>query len=197
MKICENDSTSINSTHTTNDDSVDNWYVIHTISGREHNLIQFIESNIDSNLVKECFVPKRERSKKFNGKRQTITERLFPGYVFVITPKPEQLFFELKQYPNFSKILCDSEYTFASLNEKEIDFIRRIGNGRPDHTIKISTVDFNIGDNVVYIEGDLKSFEGEIKKFDKHKRQAVVETEMFGRTVEVYLGFDFLQKIPS
>ena len=173
------------------------WYVIQTMSGKEDILIRYIEEYVDSSVVKECFIPKRERKKKIDGKWRAITEKLFRGYIFVVTGEPVGLFFALKQIPMLSKLLSDGEYTFEKLNNKEVDFISRIGSGRPDHISKISKVEFDEyseGDEVVYIEGDLKSFEGQIKRFDKHRRVAVVETELFGRKTEVYLEFEFLRK---
>lgn len=173
------------------------WYVIQTMSGNEDILIRYIEEYVDSSVVKECFIPKRERKKKIDGKWRVITEKLFRGYIFVVTGEPVGLFFALKQIPMLSKLLSDGEYTFEKLNNKEVDFISRIGSGRPDHISKISKVEFDEyseGDEVVYIEGDLKSFEGQIKRFDKHRRVAVVETELFGRKTEVYLEFEFLRK---
>lgn len=173
------------------------WYVIQTMSGKEDILIRYIEEYVDSSVVKECFIPKRERKKKIDGKWKVITEKLFRGYIFVVTGEPVGLFFALKQIPMLSKLLSDGEYTFEKLNNKEVDFISRIGSGRPDHISKISKVEFDEyseGDEVVYIEGDLKTFEGQIKRFDKHRRVAVVETELFGRKTEVYLEFEFLRK---
>lgn len=173
------------------------WYVIQTMSGKEDILIRYIEEYVDSSVVKECFIPKRERKKKIDGKWRVITEKLFRGYIFVVTGEPVGLFFALKQIPMLSKLLSDGEYTFEKLNNKEVDFISRIGSGRPDHISKISKVEFDEyseDDEVVYIEGDLKSFEGQIKRFDKHRRVAVVETELFGRKTEVYLEFEFLRK---
>lgn len=173
------------------------WYVIQTMSGKEDILIRYIEEYVDSSVVKECFIPKRERKKKIDGKWRVITEKLFRGYIFVVTGEPIGLFFALKQIPMLSKLLSDGEYTFEKLNNKEVDFISRIGSGRPDHISKISKVEFDEyseGDEVVYIEGDLKSFEGQIKRFDKHRRVAVVETELFDRKTEVYLEFEFLRK---
>ena len=172
----------------------DEWYVIQTMSGKEETLIKYINTCINKSLIKECFVPKRERKKKFNQQWRVITEIIFRGYVFIVTPCSEKVFFELKNIPMLSKILSDGEFTFIPLSEKEIDFVSRIGSGRPDHTAKISTIDFGEGDEVLYIQGDIVAFEGMVKKFDKHRRKAVVETEMFGRKTEVWLEFEFLKK---
>lgn len=182
------------------EDTVSEWYVVQTMTGREEVLKKYIEECVSHSVVKECFIPKRERKKKIHGKWKVVTETLFRGYVFIVTDDSVGLFFALKHVPMLSKLLCDGEYTFIKLRDMEVDFISRIGSGRPDHTVKISKVEFgeknpfNEGDEVVYIEGDLKSFEGQIKRFDKHKRMAVVETEMFGRKTEVWLAFEFLKK---
>lgn len=170
------------------------WYVIHTMTGKENELLSYINDRIPEDIANECFIPKRERNKKFTGKWRIVTEILFPGYVFVKTSQPQDLFLCLKDIPMFTNLLGDSENYFIALSENETEFVTKIGNGRDDHTIKISMVDFSEGDTVEYLEGDLKCFEGQIKRFDKRRRQAVVETEMFGRTMELYLGFEFLRK---
>lgn len=63
-------------------------------------------------------------------------------------------------------------------------------NDSKDHIARISTVEFNEGDEAVYMEGNLKSFERQIKRFDKHRRLAIVETELFGRKTEVFPEFE-------
>lgn len=170
------------------------WYVIHTMTGKEDELLSYLNDRIPNDILNECFIPKRERNKKFARKWRIVTEILFPGYVFVKTSQPQDLFLCLKDIPMFTNLLGDSENYFIALSENETEFVTKIGNGRDDHTIKISMVDFSEGDTVEYLEGDLKCFEGQIKRFDKRRRQAVVETEMFGRTMELYLGFEFLRK---
>ena len=178
----------------TSDTDNNQWYVVQTMSGKEEILIKYIDACIDKSYISECFVPKRERKKKINQRWRVITEKIFKGYVFIVTPSSEKVFFALKNIPLLSKLLGDGEFTFIPLTEREIDFVSRIGSGRPDHTAKISTIEFGEGDEVLYMQGDIVAFEGMVKKFDKHRRKAIVETEMFGRKTEVWLEFEFLRK---
>ena len=190
--VPENDISAINETAESSLNK--QWYVVQTMSGKEEVLIKYIEVFVDKSYIDECFIPKRERKKKINQKWKVITEKIFKGYVFIVTSCSEKVFFALKNVPMLSKLLCDGEFTFIPLKDNEINFVSRIGSGRPDHTAKISTVEFGEGDEVIYMQGDVVAFEGMIKKFDKHRRRAIVETEMFGQKTEIWLEFEYLRK---
>ena len=59
------------------------WYVIQTLSGEEEKTADVIRKMVPSNFVQECFVPKRERMKKFHGNWNKVEEVLFRGYAFL------------------------------------------------------------------------------------------------------------------
>ena len=64
-----------------------NWYVIHTYSGYEDavakNLKQRIESLAMEGKIFNVIVPKEKKVKIKNGKRKTVEEKIYPGYVLV------------------------------------------------------------------------------------------------------------------
>ena len=64
-----------------------NWYVIHTYSGYEDavakNLKQRIESLGMEDKIFNVIVPKEKKIKIKNGKRKTVEEKIYPGYVLV------------------------------------------------------------------------------------------------------------------
>ena len=64
-----------------------NWYVIHTYSGYEdavaRNLKQRIESLGMEDKIFSVIVPKEKKIKIKSGKRRTVDERIYPGYVLV------------------------------------------------------------------------------------------------------------------
>ena len=72
------------------------WYVIQTLGGKEEETADMIRKMVSSYYMEECFVPKRERMKKFHGSWNKVEEVLFHGYVFVISQRPEELYQELK-----------------------------------------------------------------------------------------------------
>ncbi len=115
--------------------------VVQTFTGKEDLLDTYLEKIEDvQRLVLDTFFPKRQVKKRFRGEWNTVTEKLFPGYLFIETEDPTRLFFEMKRIPVLSKILGDPEASFATLNPEEEDFIRRIGQRRGDHCIGVSTV---------------------------------------------------------
>src|SRR3990170_9114387 len=63
------------------------WYAIHTYSGYEdavaRNLKQRIESMSMEDKIFSVLVPKEKKIKIKNGRRQTVEEKIYPGYVLV------------------------------------------------------------------------------------------------------------------
>ncbi|MEK7512145.1 MAG: transcription termination/antitermination NusG family protein, partial [Patescibacteria group bacterium] len=63
------------------------WYVIHTYSGYEENVAENLKQRIESmdmeDKIFNMLIPTEKKIKIKNGKRKIITEKIFPGYVFV------------------------------------------------------------------------------------------------------------------
>ena len=57
------------------------WYVIQTQGGHEEEIANMIRKQISSYYIEECFIPKRERMKKYHGLWNKVEEILFRGYV--------------------------------------------------------------------------------------------------------------------
>ena len=68
------------------------WYVLQVPTGREDRLIEEIRSYRIQEYFEEVFAPRSVRKKKYRGKWQTSEELLFPGYLFVISENPEELY---------------------------------------------------------------------------------------------------------
>lgn len=175
--------------------------VIQTVSGKEEVLHTYFEK-IDAvqDLILETFYPRRQVKKRYRGEWKTVTEKLFPGYLFIDTRDSQALYQELKRIPVLSRILGDKEADFITLSQEEEAFIRRIGKNRGDHSIGISTVriesdvSYKKGDRVSVVSGDLKDFEGEIIGFDFRKRKAMIQTGLFGGTV-IHVGIELLRSM--
>ena len=81
------------------------WYAIQTMTGREQELIDSIEDRTDHSVYKSCFFVRREAVWRRGGQCITHVETLFPGYVFIDTETPMELYFQLRKVPKFSKLL--------------------------------------------------------------------------------------------
>ena len=167
------------------------WYVIQVMGGREENTADMIRKRISSETIEECFIPKKERLKKFKGRWQQIEEILFPGYVFAEAKDPEELYRQLKQITMMTKVLQDGEFHFLPLSEEEERQIK--GMGDHSHITGLSKVRVEEGKQVAILEGPLKNMEGKIVKVDLHKREVIVNVLFMGRNVKLKLGIEMVE----
>ncbi|MCI8726264.1 MAG: antiterminator LoaP [Hungatella sp.] len=167
------------------------WYVIQTIGGKEEETADMIRKMVSSNYMEECFIPKRERMKKFHGSWNKVEEILFHGYVFVVSEKPEKLYQKLKQVPRLTKLLGREKDYFFPLNIQERNVIREIGN--KEHITSISKVMIDKNKKVYILDGPLKNYMGNTIKVDLHRREIVIQLEFIGRTVKLHMGIEIVE----
>lgn len=165
------------------------WYVVQVMCGQEHNIAQLCETGILQEN-EEVFIPMYQRKKKIKGKYELCQSILFPGYVFFDTQEVEDLFYRLKDVNQLTKILQTGE-DFSPLHEKEVAFLRQFG--RKEHVVEMS-VGYIEGDEVVITEGPMVDWKGKVKNINRHKMIAVLEVEFFGRTTDVTVGLEIVEK---
>lgn len=164
------------------------WYVIQTLGGEEEKTADMIRRRIPSYYIEECFVPKRERMKKYHGCWYKVEEILFHGYVFVVSKQPEELYQELRRVPKLTKILGREGSYFISLNKEEENLVRKIGDA--EHKTSISKIEFTEEKKICVIDGPLKGYVGNVIKVNLHKREAVVRMNFMGREMELFMGVE-------
>ena len=167
------------------------WYVIQTVSGEEDRTAGMIKKMVSPEFVKECFVPKRERVKKFQGYWNKVEEVLFRGYAFVVSERPKELYEELKRIPALTKVLGREGDSFMALDEKEESMVKELGN--KDHKTLLSRIKVGEQRTIRIIDGPLKNYEGNIVKVNLHRREAVVQVDFMGRAVELYMGIEMVE----
>lgn len=173
------------------------WYAIQTLGREEEKTTIMIEKILDEGIYDRCIYPTRMMKKKKSGEWRYVTEKLLPGYVFIITDQPLYVYNELKKIPLLTKLLGREGENFIRLEDKEIDWLEKLtdttkGNG--SFEIGLSKVGFSEGEKVQIVEGPLADLEGYVKKINLHKRQAELEVELMGRKMIIYLGIDFVEK---
>lgn len=167
------------------------WYVIQTLGGEEERTADMIRKMISSNYIEECFIPKRERMKKFHGSWNKTEEILFRGYVFVVSNNPKELYGKLKQIPRLTKILGRETDYFFSLDNEDKELIQRLGN--QEHKTCLSKVVVEEGTGVRVIAGPLKGHMGNVVKVNLHKREVVVEVKFMGREMKLFMGIEMVE----
>lgn len=166
------------------------WYVIQTLGGKEEETADMIQRAVSPYYIEECFIPKRERIKKFHGVWNREEEVLFKGYVFTVSRSPEELYQALKQIPRMTKILGREGQFFFPLNEEDEKFVKRIGDEK--HKTSISKIEVKEGKKIRVIEGPLKDYIGDVTKVDLHKREVVVHVGFMGRPLDLKMGIEMV-----
>lgn len=166
------------------------WYVIQTFGGEEEKTAEMIRCQISPYYIEECFIPKRERMKKFCGTWNKVEEILFQGYVFADSCRPEGLYQELRKIPRLTKVLGREAAYFFPLSEMEERLIREIGD--ENHKTGVSKVVVDAKKKIQVIEGPLKNYVGDVVKVNLHKREVVVQVEFMGKLVELFMGVEMV-----
>ncbi|WP_196811658.1 antiterminator LoaP [Butyrivibrio sp. VCD2006] len=163
--------------------------MIQVKSGNEHK-IQNICVKCLRYEDEEVFIPVKVLKKRIKGIDKEVETKLFPGYIFFLTNEVEELFFRLKKVKELTKILKTGD-EFVPLSVKEEQFLTRLMN--PEYKVDMST-GYIEGDRVVITDGPVMGLEGMIARIDRHKKQAVLKTEFFGKPTEIVVGLEIIDK---
>lgn len=167
------------------------WYVIQVRPGQEKATLELVERFVDGKTLKEAFIPRRETMRHRAGEWENVDEILFPGYLFVVTSSPEELFAQLAHVPAFTRLL-GSDAAFVPLMQNEVALIQAFADN--DHIVEMSEGVIE-GDEIRVLRGPLRDHDALIKKIDRHKRAAYVEMHMLGRPIMVKLGLEIVRKV--
>lgn len=167
-----------------------NWYVIHSVSGLEDNVASNLEKRIHSlgmeEFIFEIVVPKEKKIKIKNGKRVTVEERMFPGYVFVEMIVTDASWYVVRNTPNVTGFIGAGTTPIPVLPEEMGVILKKSQKDEPKYKLTVE-----VDDLVQIVDGPFKEFEGKISDIDEEKGKIKVLVNMFGRSTPVEL--DFLQ----
>jgi transcriptional antiterminator NusG len=171
-------------------DSTRQWYAVHTYSGYEDsvavNLRQRVENLGMEDKIFNVLVPKEKKIRIKDGKRVTIEEKIFPGYVLVEMVVTDDSWYVVRNTPNVTGFVGSGTIpTPVDLAEME-SLQKRMGADEPRFK-----VDLQKGDLVRIVDGPFKDYEGKISELDEAKGKVKVLVTIFGRETPVEL--DFLQ----
>ena len=166
------------------------WYVLHTYSGYEDsvafNLKQRIESMGMEDKIFNVLVPKEKKIKIKDGKRVTVEEKIFPGYVLVEMIVTDDSWYVVRNTPNVTGFVGSGTIP-TPVSESEITSLqKRMGVEEPKYKI-----DVRANDLVRIMDGPFKDYEGKVSETDDERGKVKVLVSIFGRETPIEL--DFLQ----
>lgn len=166
------------------------WYVVHTYSGHETKVATTLKQRIESQKLQDkildILVPTQEKIEIKEGKKNTIKEKIFPGYLLVNMLLDDITWLAVRTTPGITGFIGTSNKP-TPLPEEEVESIKRF---MTLEAPKFKTA-FAQGEAVKITDGPFSEFLGTISEIDEEKGKLKVLVSIFGRETPVEL--DFLQ----
>lgn len=166
------------------------WYVVHSASGHEVRVSQTLKQRVESmgltDYVFEILVPTQDKVVVRGGKKATIKEKIFPGYILVKMHLTDESWLAVRTTPGITGFVGIGDQP-TPLSETEVGNIMRF-TAAPAPRFKTKLV---VGDAVKINDGPFTDFLGSINKIDEARGRIEVLVSIFGRETPVDL--DVLQ----
>jgi transcriptional antiterminator NusG len=170
------------------------WYIINGASGQENRIANLLETRVKANELEDdipnIVVPTQEKIVIKKGKKQTVEERIFPGYILVKMVANDDTLHLIRNTDGVIGFIGSTSKAKrpSPLSEKEVESILAFMKVKQPAVFRSS---FIVNDAVKVEEGPFKEFVGTVQEVNEAKGQVTVLISMFGREVPVQL--DFLQ----
>ncbi|MEX1256765.1 MAG: transcription termination/antitermination protein NusG [Gemmatimonadota bacterium] len=170
------------------------WYAVQSYSGHENKVQKLIQRKIDEEPgetpeekeIQEVLVPTQDVMEIRNGKRVSVTKRLYPGYVLVRMIMNERTLHAINNIQGVIKFV-GSGTDPQPLRQDEINKILGIEIEGEEELEE--EVPFHIGQVVEVTAGPFTDFSGTVQEVYPDKGKVKVEVSLFGRPTSVELDF--------
>jgi len=166
------------------------WYIVHTYSGHENKVAKTLKQRAQTlgfeEKILDIIVPTRDTIKVTQGKKESVKEKIFPGYVLVKMVLNDETWLLVRTTQGVTAFIGAGNKP-TPISEKEVEAIQKFMQ-LEQPTYKAS---FSIGEAVKIIDGPFADFLGTVDTIDETKGKIKVLVSIFGRETPVEL--DFLQ----
>ena len=166
------------------------WYVVHTYSGHEAKVAATLKQRIESQKLQDkifdILVPTQEKIEIKEGKKSTVKEKIFPGYILIRMILDDNTWLAVRTTPGITSFVGNANKP-TPLPEEEVTGIKRF---MAMEAPKFKTT-FSPGEAVKITDGPFSDFLGTIDEIDEEKGKVKVLVSIFGRETPVEL--DLLQ----
>ncbi len=171
-----------------------NWYAIHTYSGYEDNVARNLKQRVESlgfeNKIFNVLVPKEKKIRIKSGKRETIEEKIYPGYVLVEMVVDDASWYVVRNTPNVTGFIGAGTVPSPLASAEMETLMKRMGVEEPKYKIDVA-----VGDRVKITDGPFKDFDGKVAEVDMERGRLKILVTIFGRETPVELDFLQIKKL--
>ncbi|KKR10791.1 MAG: Transcription antitermination protein nusG [Candidatus Woesebacteria bacterium GW2011_GWA1_39_21] len=170
------------------------WYVVHTSSGHEARVAETLRQRVETMSLEgkifELLVPTQDRIVIRQGKKSTVKEKIFPGYLLVKMILDDPTWLAVRTTPGVTGFV-GSGNTPTPLSITEVENITKFVS-TPAKRFKTK---FSISEAVKITDGPFTDFLGSISEIDEEKGKVKVLVSIFGRETPVELDLLQITKI--
>ncbi|HSW89854.1 MAG TPA: transcription termination/antitermination protein NusG [Patescibacteria group bacterium] len=166
------------------------WYVVHAYSGHEAKVAEALKQRAETmgliNQLHEILIPTQEKIKIKRGKKQTVREKIFPGYMMIKMLLTDESWLMVRTTQGITGFVGIGNKP-TPISSQEVQTIQKyMSQGAPSYK-----ANFEIGQAVRIVEGPFTDFIGTVDNINEGKGKVTVLVSIFGRETPVEL--DFLQ----
>jgi len=180
---------------TVEDNSLRQWYAVHTYSGYEEAVARYLKQRVESlgmeDKIFNVVVPKEKKIRVKGGRRQSTEEKIYPGYVLVEMILTEDSWYVVRNTPRVTGFVGADPTKPTPLSKEEVEvLLARSGKDESEFQIDLSP-----GDLVKITDGPFKEYEGKVAEIDREKGRIKIMVPIFGRDTAVELDSLQVRKV--
>jgi transcriptional antiterminator NusG len=166
------------------------WYIVHTYAGHENKVSKSLKQRVEAmgfeDRIFEVLIPMRETIKVSQGKKETVQEKIFPGYILVRMILDDESWLLVRTTAGVTAFIGAGNKP-TPISQKEVEAIQKFMEMKEP----LYKAAFIKGEAIKIIDGPFADFLGTVDDIDEAKGKIKVLVSIFGRETPVEL--DFLQ----
>lgn len=170
------------------------WFIVHTYSGHENKVAKTLAQRVQSmgfeGRIGDVLVPTRETIKVRGGKKETVKEKIFPGYILVNMVLDDEAWLLVRTTPGVTSFVGAQNKPTPVRDEEVEAIVKFVEQKEPVYKAAFST-----GEAVKITDGPFSDFLGTVESIDEARGKVKVLVSIFGRETPVELDFLQITKI--
>jgi transcription termination/antitermination protein NusG len=177
------------------------WYVVHSYAGYENRVKTNLESRITSlnmeDYIFQIEVPTHQVTEIKGGKKQTVNEKVLPGYILVRMELTDESWAVVRNTPGVTGFVgLSSKPSPLPLSEVAALLAPAPAEGaKQPEAAKKSTPEYEVGESVTVMDGPFATLPATVNEVNPVTQKLKVLVSIFGRETPVELSFDQVSKI--
>jgi transcriptional antiterminator NusG len=170
------------------------WYVVHTYSGHENKVAVTLKQRSEiggfTDRIFKMFIPQQQKIVVSEGKKRSMEEKLFPGYLMVQMIMDDDAWYVVRSTPGVTGFVGMGSAP-TPLPESEVKTLMKFAKMEaPKFEAK-----FIVGDSVKIADGPFRDFLGKVDEVNDEQGKVKVLVSVFGRETPVELDFTQISRI--